>query len=88
MMERIKIVKVKKSIVLLLLLTIATASQAQIFIDDDEFEGRMRLGAQNSSLLVPIQGQTTDQYTPIGEGVMALSLLGGAYLLAKRKKKH
>lgn len=88
MMERINIVKVKKSIVLLLLLTIATASQAQIFIDDEEFEGRMRLGAQSSSLIVPVQGQGTDQYTPIGEGVIALSVLGGAYLLAKRKKKH
>ena len=88
MMERIKTVKVKKSMVLLLLLTIATASQAQVFIDDDEFEGRMRLGTQNSSLLVPLQGHEGDQYAPIGEGVIALSLLGGAYLLAKRKERR
>ena len=80
--------KVKKSIVLLLLLSIATISQAQIFIDDDEFEGRMRQGATHSSLLAPVQGQGTDQYVPLGEGVMALSLLGGAYLLTKRKKKR
>ena len=80
--------KVKRNIVLVLLLALATVAQAQIFIDDDEFEGRMRLGAQSSSLIVPVQGQGTDQYTPIGEGVIALSVLGGAYLLTKRKKKH
>ena len=54
MMERSKLMKVKKSIVLLLLLSMATASQAQIFIDDDEFEGRMRSGASYSNLLVPV----------------------------------
>ena len=87
-MERSKLVKIKRNIVLLLLLSLTMVSKAQIFIDDEEFEGRMRLGAQSSSLIVPVQGQGTDQYTPIGAGVMALSLLGGAYLLAKRKKKH
>ena len=87
-MERSKLMKVKKSIVLLLLLSMATASQAQIFIDDDEFEGRMRSGASYSNLLVPVQGQGTDQYVPLGEGVLALSLLGGAYLLTKRKERR
>ena len=87
MMERIKTVKVKKSMVLLLLLAMATASRAQVFIDDEEFEGRMRQGYQSSNLILPVQGQGTDQYLPIGEGVMTLTLLGGAYLLAKRKKR-
>ena len=87
MMERIKTVKVKKSMVLLLLLAMATVSHAQVFIDDEEFEGRMRQGYQSSSLIAPVQGQGTDQYVPIGEGVMTLSLLGGSYLLAKRKKR-
>lgn len=87
-MERSKLMKVKKSIVLLLLLSMATASQAQIFIDDDEFEGRLRQGTSFSSLLVPVQGQGTDQYVPLGEGVLALSLLGGAYLLTKRKERR
>ena len=87
-MEKGKLMKVVRNIMLLLLLSLTMVSKAQIFIDDEEFEGRMRLGAQSSSLIVPVQGQGTDQYTPIGEGVMALSLLGGAYLLAKRKKKH
>ena len=88
MMERIKTMKVKKCMMLLLLLTIATVSQAQVFIDDEEFEGRMRQGYQSSNLILPVQGQGTDQYLPIGEGVMTLTLLGGAYLLAKRKERR
>ena len=79
--------KVKKIIVLLSLLSLATASQAQIFIDDDEFEGALRKGKSFSTLIVPAQGHDGDLYVPIGEGVAVLSLLGGAYLLSKRKKK-
>jgi hypothetical protein len=35
---------------------------------------------------VPILDITYDQYAPLGGGVFMLGLLGGAYLLDKRKK--
>ena len=76
-----------KKIVLLLLLSLSLVSKAQIFIDDDEYEGTLRNGQSSSGLLVPIQGQQTDQYAPLGEGVLLLGCLGGAYLLNKRRKK-
>ena len=80
--------KVKRNIVLVLLLALATAAQAQIFIDDDEFEGTLRQGSSSSDLSVPYQGGDLDQFVPLGEGMLALSLLGGAYLLSKRKKEQ
>ncbi len=80
--------KVKRNIVLVLLLALATVAQAQIFIDDDEFEGTLRQGSSSSDLIVPYQGGDLDQFVPLGEGMLALSLLGGAYLLSKRKKEQ
>ena len=79
--------KIMRNIVLLLLLSLSLVSKAQIFIDDDEVEGTLRNGQSSSGLLVPIQGQQTDQYAPLGEGVLLLGCLGGAYLLNKRRKK-
>ena len=88
MMEKRKLVKVKRNIVLFLLLSMAMVSKAQIFIDDDEFDGKMRRGEFSSNLLVRIQGQQTDQqYAPLGEGILLLGCLGGAYLLRKKKKR-
>lgn len=79
--------KIMRNIVLLLLLSLSLVSKAQIFIDD-EIEGTLRNGQSSSSLLVPIQGQQSDQqYAPLGEGVLLLGCLGGAYLLNKRRKK-
>lgn len=87
-MEKRKLVKVKRNIVLLLLLSLTMVSRAQIFIDDDEFEGRMRKGGTSSNLLMPIQGQQTDQqYVPLGGEILLLGCLGGAYLLKKKKKR-
>ena len=86
-MERSKLVKIKRNIVLLLLLSLTMVSKAQIFIDDDEFEGTLRNGKSSSILIVPIQGQQTDQYVPLGEEILLLGCLGGAYLM-KKKKKH
>ena len=86
-MERSKLVKVKRNIVLLLLLSLTMVSKAQIFIDDDEFEGALRNGKSSSILIVPIQGQQTDQYVPLGEEILLLGCLGGAYLMKKRKKR-
>jgi hypothetical protein len=87
-MEKGKLMKVVRNIMLLLLLSLTMVSKAQIFIDDDEFEGTLRNGKSSSSiLLVPIQGQQTDQYVPLGEEILLLACLGGAYLMKKKKKR-
>lgn len=79
----------KKTVVLLTVLFMAVVPlKAQVFIADDEFEGMMRLAESEYVLVVPQQASDADQYTPIGDGVLLLAGLGGAYLLRKRKKKE
>ena len=78
----------KKIVVLLTVLFMAVVPmKAQVFIADDEFEGMMRKNDPDFALVSPIQGLSTDQYLPLGDGVLLLVGLGGAYLLRKRNKK-
>lgn len=78
----------KRRIILALLLMITIADHAQVFIQDDEFEGQIRLGYEEYELITPYQGADVDQFTPTGSGLLALTGLAGAYLIAKRKKKR
>jgi hypothetical protein len=79
----------KKTVVLLTVFVLAVGPlKAQVFIADDEFEGMMRRSDPDFVLVAPMQGMTTDQFTPIGNGVLLLAGLGGAYLLRKCKKKE
>ena len=76
---------------IMILLTVVFLSvgplKAQIFIADDEFEGMMRKNNPDFALVSPLQGFSSDQYLPLGDGVLLLVGLGGAYLLRKRNKK-
>ena len=70
------------------LLMLAGPLKAQVYIMDEEFEGTLRSGYEDFELTTPYEGGDTDQqYAPVGNGLLALTLLGGAYLLTKRKKK-
>ena len=79
--------RIAMMITVVLMLASATLN-AQIYIMDEEFEGQERLGSHDWGLITPYQGGDPDQYLPLGDGVLALGLLGGAYLLAKRKKRE
>ena len=65
---------------------------AQILLmDEKEEEENERTNTEASELelpTVPELGITIDQYAPIGEGIMVLAALGGAYLLGKRRKEQ
>ena len=66
--------------------------QAQIFLDDESMWANNRPGIDPSDLPnIPWLGITIDQYqefyAPLGDGVFALGLLGGAYLLNKKRKE-
>lgn len=80
----------KKINILILGLLLSTAAQAQILMMEDE--QNLRSGSSTEDFgVVPLNGvnydQTNETYTPIGEGILLLSALGGAYLLKKKKKK-
>ena len=64
-------------------------SPAQILLMDEEEEGwTYRPSSDEMDLpIIPQLGITLDQYAPLGEGIVMLGCLGGAYLLAKRRKK-
>ncbi len=79
------------SIAALLFGTAATHNaNAQIFLTDEDMQSSMRTVTPENELLpiIPELGLTLDQYAPATGGVLVLSLLGGAYLLGKRKKKE
>lgn len=78
----------KKIMILLTVVFLAVGPlKAQVFIADDEFEGMMRKDNPDFVLVSPIQGLSSDQYLPLGNGILLLAGLGGAYLLKKRNKK-
>lgn len=68
-----------------LLLVMTSPVQAQVFIMDEDVDGNIRLSESEFTVPVPYQGTDWDEYLPLGDGVLLLTALGGAYLLRKRK---
>ncbi len=63
-------------------------ASAQVFLADEDMRSCMRSDAPEGDLpIIPELGLTMDQYAPATGGMLVLSLLGGAYLLGKRKKE-
>jgi len=76
------------SIIMVLFMVVGSA-KAQVFImeDDDALNQRDPSGSIVFNVMVPTEDTNTDQYIPIGEGLLLLSGLAGAYLLRSRKKE-
>ena len=77
--------------ILALVLGTTMTANAQIFLDDDDMNVRDgEHGNMDIGNIIPQHGVDWDQadYLPVGEGIMLLSVLGGAYLLGKRHKKE
>lgn len=71
----------------MLLLAMAMPSRAQIFVMDEDMNFRPTVD-EEAVLANPSLGQGYDYYAPIGDGLMLLAALGGAYLLGKHKKEN
>ena len=71
------------------LLMAATPTMAQVFMmeDDDSFNRVEGEGIVFNVIVTP-QDSNTDQFVPVGHGIMLLSALGSAYLLGKRRRKE
>ena len=79
----------KKLIAIIAALMLATApAMAQVFIMDEDEYNNSRADANGFGAMVPEQNVTYDQYVPVGEGIVVLAGLAGAYLLGKRKKEN
>ena len=73
-----------------LLLLLAVTAHAQVFTTDEDINLRETAGDMDVLGRIPYHSVDYDQanaYAPVGEGIMLLTALGGAYLLGKRKKE-
>ena len=82
----------KRLTILTFALLLATVAQAQIFIEDGEYNSS-RAGDAEALPGLYIDntngyGSGEDWYTPLGSGILLLTALGGAYLLGKKPKKE
>ena len=87
--ERIGYRNIKRAATVMLLLFLAVPAKAQIFVDEETREYTMRVNIASPTdqkPIKPILGATKDQYAPLGGEVLVLGLLGGAYLLGKKRE--
>jgi len=85
-----QIISAVAAVVLLLGPMTLQDAKAQIFLDEESNSKREGYEAPDlpgyPNLGVDIdQYQETEDYTPLGSGVLALGLLGGAYLIGKKR---
>lgn len=69
---------------------LAVPAMAQVFLDDEAMTNSRESHDRNSfGVMVPSENVDYDQwkYTPVGEGLLVLVGLAGAYLIGKRKKE-
>ena len=88
----------RRSIIKLVLMVLAfgmtgvNQAKAQIFITEDDEYANLRCHDENlpNGFIIPDfpnHNETWDVFTPLGDGLLLLGCLGGAYLLGKRKRK-
>lgn len=82
----------KRIIAMAAALMMATApAMAQVFImEEDDYIGK-RQNTPSGQLSVELPGiydSGEDWYTPVGEGLLVLAGLAGAYLVGKRRKEE
>ena len=80
--------KMKKNIgILTLMLLLATAAKAQIFTMENEVN-ELRDPVPDPWVENPNEYNLgVDYYAPVGDGIMLLAALGGAYLIRKKKRE-
>ena len=73
-------------IMAMLMAVVPTMAQVFIMEDDESLNPRDPNGSITFNVMVPTEDTNTDQYIPLGEGVLLLSGLAGAYLLRRQKR--
>ena len=71
-----------------LLVLLCGTARSQIFMQDFDQTDNPRVEADEFGFFVTYEGSDIDAYTPIGDGVLLLVGLGGAYLLTNRRRKE
>lgn len=76
----------RRVVAILLFAAMAFTAKAQVFMMDGDENYREPEDPQVFVGLPQNFGLGVDWYTPVGDGIMLLAALGGAYLLGKRKR--
>ena len=69
---------------------LAVPAMAQVFLDDEATTSNRELrDGEYFGVMVPSENVDYDQwkYAPVGEGLLVLAGLAGAYLIGKRRKE-
>lgn len=78
--------KMRKAIAVILLTAMSLSANAQVFMVDGDENYR---DPEDPSVFINLPsnyGMATDSYTPVGGGLLLLTVLGGAYLLKKKRE--
>lgn len=80
------------AIATLMLMAVAPAMSQVFVLEEDDWNNnkRGRISENDFGVMVPQENVEYDQWkqAPVGEGIMLLAGLAGAYLLGKRKKEQ
>ena len=79
--------KTRRVVAILLFVAMAITAKAQVFMMDADDNYREPEDPQVFVGLPSNFGMGTDYYLPVGDGIVLLTALCGAYLLNKRTKK-
>ena len=77
--------KKRRAIVLLLFMVMSLTMKAQVFMMEDEADGRVLAPAWVPN---PQHSAPVDYYLPLGDGLLVLTCMGAAYLLKKKKTNN
>ena len=78
--------RTRRAIVMLMLMAMTFTAKAQVFMLDGDENYREPEDPAVFADLPENFGMGVDWYAPVGDGLMLLSALGGAYLISKRRK--
>ena len=78
--------KTRKAVTVLLFLAMSLTMKAQVFMLDGDENYRMPEDPAVFAVLPNNFGGGYDYFMPVGDGIMLLAALGGAYLFRKREK--
>ena len=77
----------RRALTLLLMMALAFTAKAQVFMLDGDENYREPEDPAVFINLPEDYGLGVDWYTPVGDGILLLAALGGAYLVGKRTRK-
>lgn len=80
--------KIHKTVAILLFLAMSLTMKAQVFMMDGDENYREPEDPAVFINLPENYGLGVDWYTPVGDGVLLLATLGGAYLLNRKRKQE